>query len=976
MTLTAEKTHDVEPFSLRDASSLIEKAWPTSKISAETQKERKAGSGQTLTGLGSYWKGRKPLILTRACVLAALMPATDDLERDVEIFEKLMGMADETFGRRYMEGPTSFGKIFPGHAEKVTDDSGRSRVWRNDLEPKERQRRIARAFMDLPYAERVLKVKRPEEISECDLLDGVWDEVNAHLGTCAASMPELVEQLGIMRFGRRPKFADTFCGSGSIPFEAARMGCDAYASDLNPVACMLTWGAFNVVGAAPEDYARMKAEQERIVSEIDREICAMGVEHDSDGNRGKVYLYCLETRCPWTGWMVPMAPSWVISKKRNVIARLVPDHAGRRYDIEILTGVSDQELAEAAFGTVREGRLHHPELGDDLGIAIKEIRGDYKDEGGVNRNRLRPWEITDIRPREGDIWQERLYAIQWMDAKDIASGKSHPRTWFAAPTEEDLAREEEVAAYVERNLVEWQASGIVPDMEIEPGNKTDEPIRTRGWTHWHHLFNPRHLLVNAVAARHAKPVAHMNLGLAKILDFSGKMTNWANSLDKVNNSFSNQALNTNFNYPARGWSYCSGLLDVSNMGGRVDYSQAASQRAADIDVEQDLIITDPPYADAVQYDEITEFFIAWLRKNPPVPFDEWIWDSRRNLAIKGDGQSFKTSMVEAYRAMADHMSENGLQIVQFTHQDAKTWSDMAQIFWGAGLQVVQDWYVSTEAMSGLKVGGYVQGTHMIVLKKRQGERSGYADELVHEIRDEVKRQINEMTGLNDRMGAARGENIFNDADLQMAGYAAALRVLTAYTRIDGTDMTREVLRPRRKNEKTIVDELTEFAVQTANEFLVPDGLDRDLWLDLNGAERFHLKMMDIEEAGEAKLDQFQNFAKAFRVGDYDDMMASKAPNNARLKIAKQLGKAQMAEGAQFGKDSLVRLALRGVWRVGKGDEADDVIEELRDLVPDYIRKREALIAIARYVAEKRADRVPDEAAAARILATAIQTERI
>ena len=50
-----------------------------------------------------------------------------------------------------------------------------------------------------------------------------------------------MRQLGIARFGHRPKVADTFCGGGSIPFEAARMGCDVYESDLNPIACMLTW---------------------------------------------------------------------------------------------------------------------------------------------------------------------------------------------------------------------------------------------------------------------------------------------------------------------------------------------------------------------------------------------------------------------------------------------------------------------------------------------------------------------------------------------------------------------------------------------------------------------------------------------------------------------------------------------------------------------------------------------------------------
>lgn len=977
MNVTAPAKTEIVPFSLRDAPSLIEKAWPTAKISAETQKERKAGPGQTLTGLGSYWKGRKPLILTRACVLAALMPATDDLERDVEIFEKLMGMADETFGRRFVEGAASFSRLFPDHANQVIDYSGTALRWRDDVTDKERQRRIAKAFMELPYAERLDKVKRPEEIAESDLLSGVWDQVNAHLGTTASSIQDLVEQLGIMRFGHRPKVADTFSGSGSIPFEAARMGCDVTASDLNPVACMLTWGSFNIVGSDPTKYAEMKRDQERVVADIDAEITAMGIEHDSKGNRGKAYLYCLETRCPRTGYMVPMLPTRVLSSRRfDAIVELTPDHENRRYDITVRSGVSKEEIKEASEGTVRSGRLYHEVLDDPLGVSIKEIRGDFKDEEGVSRNRLRFWEKTDIRARPDDIWQERLYAILWLSGADIKKGKGNPKSWFAAPTDEDLAREEEVAAYVERNLAEWQAAGFVPDMEIEPGYNTSQPIRERAWTHWHHLFNPRHLLLNGIATMHAKSHSHMNLSLASLYNRNAKTVNWQPNREMANHTFSNQAINTLMNYPARGWLYSQSLFSLPERSGLISGALVESRSAVNPSSNQDIYVTDPPYADAVNYDEITEYFISWLRKNPPAPFDQWIWDSRRNIAIKGEGQPFKAAMIDAYGAMTEHMSDNGLQIVQFTHQDAKTWSDMAQIFWGAGLQVVQDWYVSTETTSELRKGGYVQGTHMIVLRKRRGEQSGYQDEIVHEIRDEVERQITEMIGLNDQMDAARGENIFQDADLQMAGYAAALRVLTAYTKIDGQDMTREALRPRRKGEKTLVDELTEFAVQTANEFLVPDGLDRDLWLELNGAERFYLKMTDIEEAGPAKLDQFQNFGKAFRVGDYDDMMASKSPNNAKLKTAIKLGKTSMAEGIPFGRDSIVRLALRGIWRVAKEDEVDEVLEELRELIPDYLRKRDTLRQIIGYVAAKREHTEPDEASAARILGTAIQTERI
>ena len=67
-----------------------------------------------------------------------------------------------------------------------------------------------------------------------------------------------------------------------------------------------------------------------------------------------------------------------------------------------------------------------------------------------------------------------------------------------------------------------------------------------------------------------------------------------------------------------------------------------------------------------------------------------------------------------------------------------------------------------------------------MLRKRVADDSIYRDELVEEVRQEVARQIDTMVGLNQQTkGAGRSENLFEDADLQMAGYAAALRVLTA-----------------------------------------------------------------------------------------------------------------------------------------------------------------------------------------------------
>ena len=98
-------TREIVPFALKDTPALIERLLPVQKLSAEAYKEQMAVHGKTLTALGSYWKGRKPLILNKACILGCLLPATEDPARDLEIFEKLMAMDDESFVVRWKRRP-------------------------------------------------------------------------------------------------------------------------------------------------------------------------------------------------------------------------------------------------------------------------------------------------------------------------------------------------------------------------------------------------------------------------------------------------------------------------------------------------------------------------------------------------------------------------------------------------------------------------------------------------------------------------------------------------------------------------------------------------------------------------------------------------------------------------------------------------------------------------------------------------------
>ena len=799
-------TAAVTPFSLKDAPALIERLLPVQKLSAEAFKEQMAVQSKTLTALGAYWKGRKPLILNRACILACLLPATDNPKRDLEIFEKLMAMDDESFVIRWSRRPKAREILAALSISRIADyfvsdppmllpvsapvDWSKPEIedvkvcWREDISELERRQLEAQMLPKSPYRERVDEANRSEEVMDTVHVH-VWEAVNVHLGTNAHSFPDLIEQLGIMRFGHRPRVADTFCGSGQIPFEAARLGCDVYASDLNPVACMLTWGAFHIIGGSAESRAKFELQQQGLVDAVHEEVDKLGVEEDGQGWRTKAFLYCVETRCPQTGWMVPLVPTLIISKAENTIAELVPDPGRKRYDITIRSAVSPEEFAAADRGTVRsDGRGQDPYLvhtinGQEYRTKISTLRGDFRNPDGTSGNKLRLWEKSDFKPRPNDIFQERLYAIQWMKPKK--SGKRFEYE-FRSVTADDLERERIVEEFVAKHLPEWQEKGWVPDMRIEPGDKTDEPIRTRGWTYWHHLFNSRQLLVASLVNRFSNNT-HLKFGLTQVLNSSARLTRWSlgdgpGRSGGVKQVFDNQALNTLFNYGTRGSRFAVDMVQ-GNLKSFPLYSglslRISCHSADEIHVPCDIFITDPPYGDAVKYEEILEFFIAWLRKNPPPEFADWIWDSRRALAIKGEDEDFRRGMVAAYKRMTECMPDNGIQVIMFTHQSGSIWADMANIVWASGLQVTAAWYVVTETESALRDGSNVKGSVLLVLRKRHGTFKTTRDDLAWEIQEEVEKQVRDLTGLNqEAKGLYRDENVFEDADIQMAGYAAAL----------------------------------------------------------------------------------------------------------------------------------------------------------------------------------------------------------
>lgn len=817
--------------------TFIETQFPIARLSAESYKERKAGASQTLTGLGKWW-GRKPLILVRASILGMLMPASSNAKKDREIFLKILTM----------------------------DDDG---TWQR-CKPAAQRKTSRAAFDALPYAVRLTHCERPENIAGPTA--AAWAEINAHLGTTANSLPQLVEQLGQRSFGHTPRVGDSFCGGGSIPFEAARIGCEAFGSDLNPVASLLTWASLNLFGGGKSVKDEVRKVQEAIFAATDKQIAAWGIEHNDRDERAEAFLYCVEVKPEGCDYYIPLAPNWVISERHRIVAtwQKVPG-SNRLQPMVQAVSESDFKLYKDTKGaTVVNSRVIDP-FDFSRSWSLEALRGS---EG------LRRWSNEDVMPRPGDVFQERLYCIRWMN------GKSERR--YAAPDASDLAREAKVLELLRERFADWQREGFIPSKAIMSGYNTDQPTRERGWTHWHQLFTPRQLLMHGLISSFARTTHRLCLpDVGRLANADSRLTMWnwrsiAGRGEAISQTFSNQALNTNYCYAGRGLIYIkpiildSTAISDATLLATFDSFEVSCIDARDLRETCDLWITDPPYADAVNYHELGEFFLAWYDKQLTKAFPEWIADARAELAVRGDAEDFRRSMVEIYQNLARHMTDNGMQMVMFTHQDPAVWADLGMILWAAGLKATAAWTISTETAAGLKQGNYVQGTVCLVLRKRTANEPGFLDEVYPLVEDEVKRQIESMQALDEG-----GEPNFNDADYQLAAYAAALKVLTQYGNLDGKDVEHEVFAVRGKNEKSDFQIVIERALGIACDTLVPRGLDNS-WRDLSLVERYYLRALDIESRGERRKGMYEELARGFGVTDIKPLLKSDKANGARL----------------------------------------------------------------------------------------------
>ena len=274
-----------------------------------------------------------------------------------------------------------------------------------------------------------------------------------------------------------------------------------------------------------------------------------------------------------------------------------------------------------------------------------------------------------------------------------------------------------------------------------------------------------------------------------------------------------------------------------------------------------------------------------------------------------------------------------------------------------------------------KTSKYVQGTAQT---KRTNTTPLFLDEISHQVEDEVRKQLDNMTRLED----ASDPN-FGDADYQLAAYAAALRVLTGQP-IEEIDPEKEILRERKPGEVGPVEALIRRAVKIACDHLIPRNLNAELWKTLGPMERFYIKGLEVESHGEYRSGVYQELARGFGANDYTDLLENTKANETRLKTAFEFGKRGLGTFGSSGdafNDSLVRQCLFSVWLTVKNEGTKEGMDYLHtELREAYWTNREKIIGILEYMAALRHSSTMEhwkkDGHAASLLAGAVRNDHV
>lgn len=688
---------------------LIEDWLPIADLSAASIRERTSMTALPPTYYLHVWWARRPLITSRAAVLASVLPSWS------------------------LNWPKHLLNRFPGREEYLQWFIHLAGIHDNPAEGQKLIRWAKSKGIKLkvnPYgdAPRAFEVNPSSDDLETlnTLIELTWDQ-------------------GELRV------LDPFAGGGSIPFEALRYGFETIAVDLNPVAATVLKATLDYPARYGPTFATEIGNWGGIwATDVRKELESFFPTQRSENIFA--YLWARTVACPTTGKPIPLSPNWWLSRGKNPAAvHLVANADMAEPQYVIVTGkeIRDYQPDE---GTLSRGGARSPWTGETVSsdyikteaqagrmghelfaVAVKthhELHFRVPTASDLAAVRLAEAELVRARPK----WISR----DLIPVERFPPGNDNRPLLYGMNTWTDF--------FSPRQL-------LVMGTYVEAIRKLEARIRDE-------VDGPE---ADAL-------IVFMGMALDKCLNYNSLLASWHASRGVVRSVFDRHDFSFKWTYAEfdgatnlppwavgqvvkayRELGELSSPAQISFWNLRqtkpVDRLRVYQNSANNLEHLEDNsvhnITVDPPYYDNVQYAELSDYFYVWLKRSVGHILPQFFVDELTNKdeeAVANPArfepmgrkkkqlaeQDYERKMAAAFREMHRVLHPHGVLTVMFTHKRVEAWDTLATALIGAGFVIKASWPVHTESEHSLHQAqkNAAASTILLVCRKRAPSDDG------------------------------------------------------------------------------------------------------------------------------------------------------------------------------------------------------------------------------------------------------------
>lgn len=615
--------------------------------------------------------------------------------------------------------------------------------------------------------------------------------------------------------GTKPLVADPFAGGGAIPLESLRVGGEAFASDLNPVAVLLNKVTLEYIPRYGQRLAdEVRSWKDKIKKESEKELGKF-YPSQADGSRAIAYIWArtVLSESPGDGKIpveIPLFRSMWLSNK-----------AGRRHALRWLrdsNGHIKTETLQVTYADGVERRVKRPLL------EIFQPKSPSEVETGTSRGGAATCPISgytnsvervreQLRVRRGGGSDARLLCV--VSSRDDQSGRV-----YRLPTTADLkaviAAEHELTV---RKSRQPENVPLLPEGSLNHLRGFFNVV-LYGMTTWGDLFAPRQGLSLSVLTDMVTRVSEsyeerefgaavqtcLALALDRCADKCASVVVWNIPGEKVEHVFGRQALPMVWDFAEAnilsdiGWvGACDWVLKVIEATASSHLSTGTAALASATahplpDDTADAIVTDPPYYAAIPYADLSDFFYSWLKKSigrlyPELftaqltPKDDEIVSLAHRAAMYRNKNAtwFEEMMTKACAEARRVVKPAGIGVFVFANKETSGWEAMLAALISSGWVVTASWPIDTEMGARLRArnSAVLASSVHLVCRPREGgdsmERHTVGD--WRDVLSELPKRI------QDWMPRLAAEGVVG-ADAIFACLGPALEIFSRYGRVE------------------------------------------------------------------------------------------------------------------------------------------------------------------------------------------------